>query len=118
MIYFPNISNPAYPFTESFENNSLMSKFEDGTVLSRPKFTKSRRTWKLKWQGLPSNEYVLLRDFIRNTVKYSAKTFMWTNPASLSFPERETVEVRITEVGEWNSNVLDKWDGEITLQEV
>lgn len=35
MITFPEISKPSYPLGIELENNSLMSKFEDGTVQSR-----------------------------------------------------------------------------------
>ena len=95
-----------------------MSKFEDGTVQSRPKFTRSRRTFKVKWNSLPNNEYLILEKFIRETVKYSAETFLWVNPATYNTPEEERIEVRITEVGEATMTVLDKWELEITLQEV
>lgn len=117
-ISFPNISRPSYPLTIEPENNSLVSKFEDGTVQSRPKFTRSRRTFTVKWNGLPNNEYIILDRFIRETVKYSAETFLWVNPASYSAPELETLEVRINNVGKAEMTTLDKWNVELTLQEV
>lgn len=118
MIEFPNISKPSYPLNIETENNSLASKFEDGTVQSRPKFTRSRRTFTVKWNGLPNNEYMILDNFIRNTVKYSAETFLWVNPASYSAPERETLEVRINNVGKAEMTTLDRWNVELTIQEV
>lgn len=118
MINFPDISKPSYPLKIETENNSLASKFEDGTVQSRPKFTRSRRTFTVRWYGLPNNEYVILDNFIRNIVKYSAETFMWVNPTSYSLPELETLEVRINNVGQAEMDVLDRWNVELTLQEV
>lgn len=118
IIRFPNISKPSYPLAIGLENNSIMSKFEDGTVQSRPKFTRSRRTFKVKWNGLPNNEYLTLEKFIRETVKYSAETFMWVNPATYNTPEEETLEVRITDAPEAQMTVLNRWNVELTLQEV
>lgn len=124
MISFPNIAKPSYPLGIEFENNSLMSKFEDGTVQSRPKFTRSRRTFTVKWDGLRNEEYLILENFIRNVVKYSAETFLWVNPATYnsgdiySLIEEETIEVRIANVGKAEMTVLDRWNVELTLQEV
>ena len=118
MISFPNISRPSYPLSIETENNSLASKFEDGTVQSRPKFTRSRRTFSVKWNGLPNNEYMILDKFIRETVKYSAETFLWVNPATYNTDSEETIEVRITNVGKAEMSTLDKWNVELTLQEV
>lgn len=117
-ISFPNISKPSYPLSIGLENNSIMSKFEDGTVQSRPKFTRSRRTFKVKWNGLPNDEYLLLENFIRNEAKYSAETFLWKNPATYNTTNEEIVEVRIIEAPEAQMTVLNRWDVELTLQEV
>ena len=118
MISFPNISRPSYPLNIDTENNSLMSKFEDGTVQSRPKFTRSRRTFTVKWNGLPNKEYLILDKFIRETVKYSSETFSWVNPATYNTDSEETLEVRIINVGKAEMSTLDMWDVELTLQEV
>ena len=124
MITFPEISKPSYPLKIELENNSLMSKFEDGAVQSRKKFTRSRRTFTVNWKGLPNYEYLILDNFIRNIVNYSAETFLWVNPATYrsndmySPFEEETIEVRITNVGGAEMDVLDRWNIELTLQEV
>lgn len=118
MIYFPNISLPSYPFDEEFEDTTIRSKFEDGSQQSRRKFTRSRRTWTVKWQGLSNSDYVRLKNFIRDEAKFGAVSFMWTNPGSLTSPEREVIEVRIANVGKFTMSTMDRWDGELTLQEV
>ena len=42
-VNFPaSIDPPAWPFECEYENNSIISKFEDGSQQSRRKFTKSR----------------------------------------------------------------------------
>lgn len=118
MINFPNISKPSYPLGIELENNSLMSKFEDGTVQSRKKFTRSRRTFTAKWNGLPNDEYLILENFIRNVVNYSAETFLWVNPATYAPFEEETIQVRVVNVGKAEMSVLNRWNVELTLQEV
>lgn len=118
MINFPNISRPSYPLGISLENNSLTSKFEDGTVQSRAKFTRNRRTFKVSWKSLPNDEYLILERFIKNTVKYSAETFLWVNPATYNNVEQETLEVRIISVDEAEMNTMNFWNVKMTLQEV
>lgn len=121
MIYFPNISAPSYPLKVKIENNSLASKFEDGTLQSRPKFTRSRRTFTVSWQSLKQEEYLILDDFIRNVVRYSAETFYWKNPATYNIRNgigEEYVEVRIVNVGDATMNVLNYWSIDLTLEEV
>lgn len=120
MIYFPNISAPSYPLKIQTENNSITSKFEDGTVQSRPKFLRSRRKFVVSWQSLPQNEYLILDDFIRNVVRYSAETFYWKNPATYNIKNgigEEYVEVRIINVGDATMDVLNYWNVELTLEE-
>lgn len=78
---FPTtIPNPEYPFKVEHEDNSITSRFEDGTVQSRLKFTKSRRTWTLKWNGLKQEYYDTLESFIVNSAKHQANVFYWTIP--------------------------------------
>ena len=42
MITFPEIRPPSYPIGMEVEDNSLRSNFEDGSMQSRVKFTRSR----------------------------------------------------------------------------
>ena len=52
MLVFPEIANPDYPFTLVPEDNSISSTFEDGTVQSRVKFTRSRDSYQLTWSNM------------------------------------------------------------------
>ena len=123
-INFPStIPAPSYPFNCEYENNSIISKFEDGSQQSRRKFTRSRRKWTLKWNRLTREEYLTLMNFISQTVFFSAVSFNWINADSkddttqgVSTPE--TVEVRVTDVGKWTNNALHYWSGTIELTEV
>ena len=118
-INFPtNITPPAYPFECEYEDNSIISKFEDGTQQSRKKFTRSRRKWTLKWNHISRNEYLILMDFISRTVSFSARSFNWVNTDSLDDTQPETVEVRVTHVGKWTNDALHYWSGTVELIEV
>ncbi len=118
-INFPStIPAPAYPFECEYEDNSIISKFEDGSQQSRRKFTRSRRKWTLKWNMLTRTEYLALMKFISETVYFSAKPFNWVNADSKDDVASETVEVRVTNVGKWTNDTLHYWSGTIELTEV
>ena len=118
-INFPsNIKAPAWPFECEYEDNSIISKFEDGSQQSRRKFTRSRRKWTLKWNHIPRDQYLTLMDFIANTVSFASKSFNWINTDSIDDTTPETVEVRITNVGKWTNEALHYWSGTIELTEV
>lgn len=110
---FPStIPNPEYPFKIEYEDNSISTKFEDGTVQSRLKFTKSRRTWTIKWNGMKQAYYDTVEDFIVNQAKHQANAFYWTIPAT-----NTTVFVRCIK---FDSEMvfINNWNVEIQLQEV
>lgn len=119
-IQFPtSIDPPAWPFDCEYEDNSIITKFEDGSQQSRRKFTRSRRKWTLKWNHLPREKYLTLMNFISQTVSFSSRSFNWTNTDSVD--DRggaEVVEVRITRVGKWTNDALHYWSGTIELTEV
>lgn len=111
---FPNIQKPPYGgLTEEYEDNSLISEFEDGSQQSRKKFTRSRRTYKLSWDFLSNADYQTLKNFIVNQVSHSALAFNWTNPVT-----NEVIEVRCIEFPAWTVNNPGYWSGELKLQEV
>ena len=122
-ISFPNIQAPTFPYECEYEDNSIISKFEDGTQQSRKKFTKSRRKWTLKWENLSRADYKTLMNFIVNTVSFSALSFQWVEWDSKDdvvggVVTPETVTVRVTKVGKWTNNALHYWGGTIELTEV
>ena len=109
---FPtSIPNPEYPFKVEHEDNSITSKFEDGTVQSRLKFTKSRKTWTLKWNGMKQSHYNTLENFIVNQAKHQANVFNWINPTN-----NTTYSVRCIK---FDSEMvfINNWNVEVQLQE-
>ena len=85
MITFPEIRAPSYPIGMEVEDNSLRSNFEDGSMQSRVKFTRSRAKYTLKWNSLPQDEYEILYEFItKERRKISANTQIFTDSCSRS----------------------------------
>ena len=80
MVNFPSITLPSYPFSTKIENVALQSKMEDGTIVSRARFTRARETFTLRWNALPEADYILLLNFYKNTVKGGSLAFIWTHP--------------------------------------
>lgn len=113
MLTFPKISNPSYPFKIRRESTSITSKFEDGTVQSRTKFTRSRSTFILTWDSLTQEEFDVLDDFIVNSAKFTANSFSWENPVN-GF----TYTVRCTSYGEPEMHKLNYWRVNLELTEV
>lgn len=79
MFKFPEIQQPVYPLKSKWENPVLTSKMENGTVVSRPKFTRIRETFTLTWNALPAADYARLREFWRTALGGSV-IFLWTYP--------------------------------------
>ena len=116
-LYFPEITMPMYPLEEAYEDTSITSKFEDGSMQSRSKFTRSRAEWTLKWEYLPNDEYKELVDFVKNKAKFAAQDFYWKHNGALTIDD-DKVHVRITKFEKWSLSVPGYWSGTITFTEV
>lgn len=112
VIKWPDVTLPSYGTTEDVEDTSIRSTFEDGTIQARRKYTKSRKTWVLKWDNMPYSEYVTLMDFLQNTVYFSAKPFEWTSPI-----DGNTYVVRFAEKEAFTSKAVNQMTGSITIRE-
>lgn len=71
---------PNYPVEPKDEDNSIATEYEDGSVQSRVKFTRSRKIFKLQYDVLPETDYNILHNFIVNVAKFKANIFTWHNP--------------------------------------
>lgn len=111
-IVFPDIIKPSYGTTIDPEDTSLLTKMDDGSQVGRRKFTKSRISWKLKWDAITKSDYLILSDFLRNTVYFSALTFKWICPL-----DNTTYTVRYTAKEEFETKDVNTLTGSITLTE-
>lgn len=108
---FPTLPNPEYPFEPEYEDNSITSQFEDGTVQSRRKFTRSRTTWTLQWNGMKQSDFSVLENFVKNVAHFKANTFNWLN-----IVDNHTYTVRCIEFKS-KLKFVDYWEVELKLQE-
>jgi hypothetical protein len=112
-LSWPDILNPSYGTTIDVEDTSLTSSMSDGVVQGRRKFTKSRKTWELKWDALPTAQYLTLMDFIQNTVYFAALSFSWTCPL-----DGKTYTVRYSGKDKFETKAVGRLSGSISLTEV
>jgi hypothetical protein len=120
MAQFPsNIQKPVYPFSTKIKNPSLQSEMENGLVISRPKFTRTPRTFTLKWTALPATDYVVLCDFYMNTVLGGSMAFDWYYPVVPNDPNSDTkFSVRfINEDINFDLVAPGFYSGKVTIQE-
>ena len=75
---WPNIRLPS-SLEESIPDPAIRSEFEDGTVQTRPRFTRMRRKWTLTWNNLRYADYAALRSFF-DSKRGGSTSFSWTNP--------------------------------------
>lgn len=118
MLTFPNIAQPSYPLKSKWENPVLASKMENGTVVTRPKFTRLRETFTLSWTALPAADYATLREFWHTTLGGSA-VFLWTYPQIVGDPlSGKEFRVRFSaEEPSFEVSAPGLYRGSVTLEE-
>lgn len=90
---FPTLSQGAsfQNFTQdSAVDSTIRSEFADGTVLTRPRFTRMRKSFNVGYNFLTAADKVLLEN-LQASLKIGANTFYWTNPS-----DSTEYEVRLT----------------------
>lgn len=113
MIAFPNVPNPDYPLKEKTEDNTIKSKFEDGSTQVRRKMTKSRRTLTLTWNNLPTKDYKVLDNWVRNIAHFGCELFTWKNPST-----GEEITARVSSYPDHEMSFLDYWNVTLEIEEV
>jgi hypothetical protein len=79
---------PILSIGASFQNFSqdiavdptIRSEFEDGTILSRARFTTTKKTFNVVYNFITAGDKVLL-EALQDAVNIGADTFTWVNPA-------------------------------------
>lgn len=80
MYTFPTLSvYPTYPFDEEQEDVTLKSKSEDGILLTRPKYTKTRNTYNVNYDYLTKEDKHKIESFVK-TVNQGVDIFYWNHP--------------------------------------
>lgn len=116
---FPTIQTPDYPLQETKTDHTLKMQVDNETILTRPRFTKMPRAFKLTWSKLPTADYNLLRSFY-DSMHGGSLAFQWAYPndpgndySGKTFTVRfdnESLDFQLVE--------MDYWNGSVTLKEV
>lgn len=84
MADFPDMPyNPDVTLKESLEDSTLRSKTDSGYVITRKKYTRTRRSWEVSYSYVPQSFKDDLYNFIANEVSEGALPFNWIHPTTL-----------------------------------
>jgi len=116
MATFPSLSRgeDLKHFVEKLAYNpAIQSQMEDGKVISRGRFTKTKKMWEINYTFLTDADKTLL-ETLQETVNVSGDVFDWTHPKtsvvySVRFKEPINFFVEPTD--------SDKWAASFTLIE-
>jgi hypothetical protein len=86
-----SIPAPHLPLSESFDDPAIRTEMEGGYTNTRPRYTRIRGTWPLKWNALTETHYNTLKNFYKNDTFGGSLFFSWTTPT-----DESTVNVRFT----------------------
>ena len=111
MINFPDIQLPS-SFEESTEDPTIRSEMESGVVLSRPRFTRKRKSWVLSWANMRGAHYRILRDF-NDQLHGGSLAFNWVHPKDLV-----TYKVRFKGKLSARHTVMDHYSINLTIEEI
>lgn len=113
MPTYPTLNQkPQYPLDEDREDSAIKSDFEGGYQHTRPRYTRVRRIFDIKYINLSDADKTTLETFI-NTVKGSANSFTWTHPKTST-----TYTVRFDKPPKFTYVHYGLWNVEFKLNEV
>ena len=116
MANFPTLSrSPSFPLAPDgeIEDSTLRSQFEAGYELTRPRFTRARRSWGVRYPVVSSADKALLVAFEQTTVRGGADSFSWTHPITST-----VYSVRFAGPLKYAQFAIGKWSVEFMLREV
>lgn len=117
MSAFPTLGiNPSFPLDPDgqIEDAILRSDFSAGYEQTRPKFTRVRRAFGLRYNLLSDTNVAALRTFEITTLKNGADAFTWTHPVTAV-----TYTVRLTGPISFSRNTMaDATDVSLVMREV
>jgi len=111
ILAFPTLPTPQFPIGTSNEDPTIASTFENGMEQTRPRFTRLRRTWTLKWNAMLNADRDTLAAFWI-TAAGGAAEFTWSNPYdSQTYTVRFSGQIKET----WNTDRT--WQIEVSIKE-
>lgn len=110
MATFPITQKPS-SFSETPTKSQIRSEFENGTVISRPRYSRGRSMFTLGWSFLHEASYQELVDFFYTNQGY---TFSYEHPIT---GDMLTVRFSDDNVGEWKWAKPGYRSGSINIEE-
>jgi hypothetical protein len=94
---FPSLSRqPSMDTSKSTEDDTIKDQSESGYVSTRPRFTRSRDTWKLNVRNLVAEDKRVLDYFLKVTAARGANSFLFPNllpNGSFEFPALDATQI-------------------------
>jgi hypothetical protein len=114
METFPTLSQGLDRIDETLAYNpSASSQMENGVVISRAKFTTTKKKWELQYSFLTAADKTLLTT-LQITVMVGADKFNWTNPKdSIVYTVRFSDPIQFSA----ETKLPDLWQAKFTLIE-
>lgn len=110
MAAFPDIKTPN-SYSETPTKSQIKSEFENGDVISRPRYSRGRMTMTIGWDNLPNSDYTTLKEFFYDN---QGLTFTWTHPIT---SEDYTVRFSDDDIGSWKFSKAGYMSGSISIEE-
>ncbi len=112
---FPDIALPDIGLGESWEDGEIATPMEVGYEQTRPRYTRDRGRWPLKWETEPltAADYATLMAF-RETVR-GGQILDWTHPVTHTV---YTVRAKFGEFRWVDVGGVGGWAGSVDLREV
>ena len=114
MATWPSLSKqPVYPLEETpLDSDGLISSSpEAGYIQTRPRFTRTRRTFRPLYKGLSDADKALLDAFYYTETSRGSVVFAWTHPITAT-----SHNVRIKPIS-WQAVRYNQWAATIELEE-
>jgi hypothetical protein len=93
----PSLSRwPSMDSSKSTEDDTIKDQAELGYVSTRPRFTRSRRTWKINIRNLVAEDLRVLDEFVQVTAQRGANSFLYPNllpNGSFELPASNSVDL-------------------------
>jgi hypothetical protein len=91
---FPTVKTPASVIPD-YEDRGMASEMDDGSISSRPRFTRSRKTFTTQYTALSYAEMESIMDFYDKYAAGIGNIIDWVNPDPRSKFHGQTFHVRI-----------------------
>lgn len=108
---WPSIQNPSLTTQTKVKDNSLRSEFVNGQSVSRARYTRQLREWRLKWNAMPDTDLATLLTWF-DTCAGGSASFSWSDEFGNSYTVRFAGDIQHYSVTGEHSAV------DLTLEEV